>query len=78
MIMLHAPALRRLGWLPVQDMLNFRDAINTFKCIKGLAPSYLSEKFELRSEVHNVNTRHKKRLKYSTLYVNIWSTNFSL
>ena len=34
--------LRRLEWRPVQDMLNFRDAIMTFKCIKGLAPLYLS------------------------------------
>ena len=56
------PVLRRLEWLPVQDMLNFRDAIMTFKCIKGLAPLYLSEKFELKSELHNVNTRHKNDL----------------
>ena len=34
----------------------------TFKCIKGLAPPYLSEKFELRSEIHNVNTRNKNDL----------------
>ena len=56
------PVLQRLGWLPVQDMLNFRDAVMTFKCIKGLAPPYLSEKFELRSELHNVNTRYKNDL----------------
>ena len=36
-------------------MLNFRDAVMTFKCIKGLASPYLSEKFELRSELNNVN-----------------------
>ncbi len=43
-------------------MLNFRDAVMTFKCIKGLAPPYLNEKFELRSELHNVNTRYKNDL----------------
>ena len=57
------PVLQRLGWLPVQDMLiNFKDAVMTFKCINGLAPPYLSEKFELRSELHNVNTRYKNDL----------------
>ena len=34
----------------------------TFKCIKGLAPPYPSEIFELRSELHNVNTRCKNDL----------------
>ena len=51
-----------MGWLPAQDMLNLRDAIMPFKCIKGLASLYLSDKFESRSEIHNVNTRSKNDL----------------
>ena len=43
------PILRPLECLPVEDRLNFRDAIMTFKWVKGLAPLYLSVKFELRS-----------------------------
>ena len=34
----------------------------TFKCIKGLAPPHLSEKFEFRLELHNVNRRNKNDL----------------
>ena len=33
-----------------------------FKCLNGLAPPYLCQKFKTRSEVHNRNTRHRDRL----------------
>ena len=70
------PVLQRLGWLSVQDMFNFRDAVMTFECTKVLAPPYLSKKFELRSELHNVNTRYKNDLNIPLyIYVSIWSTN---
>ena len=29
-----------------------------FKCLNGLAPPYLCQKFKTRSEVHNCNTRN--------------------
>ena len=35
-------------------MLKLRDAVMTFKCVKGLAPPYLCDKFEMRSKTHNV------------------------
>ena len=56
------PVLQFLRWLPVQDMFNLRDATMAFKCIKGLAPPYLCEKFEFRSELHNINTRYRNDL----------------
>ena len=31
----------------------------TFKCMKGLAPPYLCDKFEMRLKIHSVNTRNK-------------------
>ena len=34
-----------------------------FKCDKGLAPSYLSDRFVTRSTVHDRNTRNKDYLK---------------
>ena len=34
----------------------------TFKCMKGLAPPYLCDKFEMRSKIHSVNTRNKDKL----------------
>lgn len=56
------PALQQLNWLPVRYMLRFRDAGMTFKCLKGLAPSYLTNRFTLRSQTHNRNTRYKDEL----------------
>ena len=43
-------------------MLSLRDAILAFECVKGLAPSYLSDKSATRSIVHFVNTRNKHKL----------------
>jgi hypothetical protein len=34
----------------------------TFKCMKGLAPPYLCDKFEMISKTHSVNTRNKDKL----------------
>ena len=56
------PVLKELNWLPVSSMLSLRDAILAFKCVKGLAPSYLADKFPTRSSVHSVNTRNKHKL----------------
>ena len=33
-----------------------------FKCLNGLAPPYLCQNFNTRSEVHNCNTRNRDRL----------------
>ena len=33
-----------------------------FKCLNGLAPPYLCQKFKTRSEVHNCNTRNREHL----------------
>ena len=37
--------------------------IVAFKCVKGLAPSYLSDRFVTRSIFHDRNTRNKDYLK---------------
>jgi hypothetical protein len=55
--------LQQLDWLPVKYMLKLREAIFAFKCLKGLAPSYLREKVHVRSDVHDVNTRQKNILE---------------
>ena len=56
------PAIRQLNWLPVCYMLNLRDAVLTFKCLKGLSPPYLCDRFTMRSQVH---TRNKNMLQIS-------------
>ena len=54
--------LKQLQWLPIVKQLEVRDAIMVFKCLNGLAPPYLCQKFKTRSEVHNCNTRNRDRL----------------
>ena len=51
-------ALQELNWLPIKQHLLYRDSIMTFKCMKGLAPSYLSDQFCKRNTTHNRNTRN--------------------
>ena len=57
------PALKQLDWLPVDQMLRLRDTTMAFKCLKGLAPSYLSDRFIKRSDIYNRNTRNKNLLQ---------------
>ena len=54
------PILKQLQWLPIIKQLAVRDATMVFKCLNGLAPPYLCQKFKTRSEVHN--TRNRDRL----------------
>jgi len=37
------PVLRDLHWLPVRQRIEFKTAMLVYKCLHGLAPSYLSE-----------------------------------
>ena len=40
------PVLSELTWFPVNSTSNVKDAVMTLKCLKGLAPTYLSETFK--------------------------------
>ena len=40
------PVLTQSNWLSVTNTLEFRDAIMTYKCLNGLAPTHLLEKFK--------------------------------
>ena len=39
------PAMEELEWLPIKDLLLYRDSIMTYKCIHGMAPYYLTSNF---------------------------------
>ena len=41
-----------LGWLPIEQLLLFKDTIMAYKCVNNLAPNYLCNKFRKRSELH--------------------------
>ena len=55
--------LTQLNWLSVTNTLDFKDAIMTYKCLNGLAPTYLLERFKKRSQLYNFNTRSKDMLQ---------------
>ena len=50
---------QELRWLPVSCYLMYTVGVLAFKCVKRLAPSYLSDRFVTRSTVHDRNTRNK-------------------
>ena len=56
------PVLRELRWLPVTSFLKYTLGVLAFKCVKGLAPSYLCHRFKTRACVHDRNTRYKNNL----------------
>ena len=37
------PVLHQLHWLPVRQRITFKLAMIIFKCLRGLAPSYLAD-----------------------------------
>ncbi len=47
----------------MKEHLLYRDTISTFKCINGLAPSYLCDKFEKRKEIYDLDTRNNKKFQ---------------
>ena len=51
------PTLKQLQWLPI--IVAVRDATVVLKCLNGLAPPYLCQTINTRSEVHNCNTRNR-------------------
>ena len=46
-----------LGWKSLQDRCNYFKALLVYKSLNGLAPSYVSSKFNYVSDSHHVNTR---------------------
>ena len=54
------PALRELNWLPVEKLLLERETVMAYKCLNGLAPDYLVDKFIKRSDIHDGSTRNHR------------------
>ena len=58
----HDDGLRSLRWLNVKQRLMVNDAVLMHKCLNGLSPSYLSDKFCTRSTIHDRQTRYRNTL----------------
>ena len=53
------PILKELGWLPIEQLLLFKDTVMVYKRINKLAPKYLCNKFSKRSQFHDHPMRHQ-------------------
>ncbi len=53
-----SPVLKELGWLPIKEHLQYRDALH--KCMYNQAPSYLSQMFMKRNQIHDRETRSQR------------------
>ena len=54
-----SPLLKELGWLPIKEHLQYRDAVLMHKCMYNQAPSYLSPMFTKRNQIHDRETRNR-------------------
>ena len=52
------PILKQLCWIPVKDHLFYRDALLTFKCMNGMAPTNLCSRFIKRGTISGRSTRN--------------------
>jgi hypothetical protein len=57
------PCLKELKWLPVSKELYLRDAVMTFKYIKGTAPTYLTQHFRSRLSISGRTTRQSNDIQ---------------
>ena len=57
------PCLIELHWLPVLFRVNYKIATLTFKCLHGLAPTYLSDLIEEYHPNRNLRSSSQKLLK---------------
>ena len=51
--------------IPVTSFLKYTLGVLAFKCVKGLAPSYLCPRFKTRACVHDCKARYKNNLNIS-------------
>ena len=56
------PLLRQLNWLPVSQVLYYRDCVLNYKCFNSLAPQYLVNKFTKSSSILARHTRNRDLL----------------
>ena len=63
-----SPLLQELHWLPVEQCIIFKILLMTFKCLNGIAPSYLSDlvtRYIPRRNLRFANGHHLFDVKYN-------------
>ena len=61
-------ALKKLHWLPIKFRVQFKILLLVYKCLNGLAPSYLMELLELKSTTSRLGFRFTCDSSLYTLY----------
>ena len=57
-----SPVLQELHWLPVEQRIIFKLLLMTFKCLNGIAPSYLSDLITMYIPRRNLRSPNGHRL----------------
>ena len=73
-----SPVLQELHWLPVEQRIIFKLLLMTFKCLNGIAPSYLSDLITMYIPRRNLRSPYGHRLfdlKYN-LRAQLWLSFF--
>ena len=70
-----SPLLRQLNWKPVQQCLDHRDLVLTYKYVKNLAPKYLCKKFQ--KSPHDRATRNRDLLQIPRFKTSTGQRTFS-
>ena len=61
------PVLRAVQWLPIRQLLYYRNAVMAFNCVTGCAPDSLTDQFIKRSDVSTRTTRNSQKLQIPLL-----------
>ena len=57
------PVLRQLHWLPVNQRINYKKLLLTYKALNGQDPSYITELLEPYTPARNLRSSSKNLLK---------------
>ena len=71
------PVLKELHWLPVESRIAFKMLVLTFKCMNGLAPSYLAELVQPRKRVERLCQKYAPTLHQGSVYIPFFPFSFS-
>ncbi len=56
------PLLKKLGWMPLTDRVQYRKSLMVYKSLKGLAPQYMAKMYKFVHDVSGRVTRHSDKI----------------
>ena len=65
-----------LNWPSLEARRNYQTCLQVFKCLNGLAPAYLLNKFSLSRDFHSHNTRNKDLIRLPRAKTSKFQTSF--